>query len=343
MARPGRPPKPKPLHPPHVDSFLDMLVAERGAARNTCQAYGRDLAAAAVWLGGRGVGLDRAGSDDIRDYLAHLAEEEGPAVRTVARRISALRQYFRFLVSEGRRAEDPCAVIDSPRQGRTLPKVLSEAEVEALLAAARNRGGPEGLRLAALLEILYATGLRVTELVGLPLAAVARDGRYLLVRGKSGRERIVPLSGPARDAMAAYLPHRQVFMAPGRQGEQERFLFPSRMSGDGYLTRQRFAQLLKELAPHAGIDPARISPHVLRHAFATHLLDHGVDLRSLQKMLGHADIATTQIYTHVAGERLRRVVADHHPLARSPGTSERPRRASARPLRKGGAREDGEQ
>jgi integrase/recombinase XerD len=316
MARAGRPPKPKPVHAPHVDGFLDMLVAERGAARNTCQAYGRDLAAAAAWLGGRGIGLDRAGSEDLKSYLAYLAETEGPAVRTVARRISALRQYFRFLVSEGRRAEDPCASIDSPRQGRPLPKVLSEEEVEKLLDAARRRGGPEGLRLAALLETLYATGLRVTELVGLPLSAIARDGRYLLVRGKGGRERIVPLSGPARDALEAYLPHRPVFMAPGKEAEQGRFLFPSRKSGDGYLTRQRFAQILKELAPDAGIDPARISPHVLRHAFATHLLDHGADLRSVQKMLGHADIATTQIYTHVVGERLRRVVVGHHPLAK---------------------------
>lgn len=316
MPRRGRPPGPKPVLPPEVDAFLDMLVAERGAAANTRQAYARDLADAGGWLEGRGVALSRAGSDDLRAYLDHLAGGEGTAVRTVARRLSALRQFFRFLVSEGRRAEDPCAAIDGPRQGRPLPKVLSEAEVSALIAAAQDRGGPEGLRLVALLEILYATGLRVSELVGLPRTAIARDGRYLMVRGKGGKDRIVPLSGPARDALAAYLPHRPVFMVEGKADEQDRFLFPSRIAAGGHLTRQRFAQLLKELAPTAGIDPDRVSPHVLRHAFATHLLDHGADLRSVQKMLGHADIGTTQIYTHVAGERLKKVVRDHHPLAR---------------------------
>lgn len=322
MARRGRPPGPKPALPPEVDAFLDMLVAERGAAANTHQAYARDLADAGGWLAGRGVALHRAGSDDLRAYLDHLAGHEGTAVRTVARRLSALRQFFRFLVSEGRRAEDPCIVIDGPRQGRALPKVLSEAEVGALIVAAQARGGPEGLRLVALLEILYATGLRVSELVGLPRSAIARDGRYLMVRGKGGKDRIVPLSGPARDALAAYLPHRGVFMVEGRAQAQDRFLFPSRIAAGGHLTRQRFAQLLKELAPAARIDPERVSPHVLRHAFATHLLDHGADLRSVQKMLGHADIGTTQIYTHVAGERLKKVVRDHHPLARRPETAD---------------------
>jgi integrase/recombinase XerD len=314
MGRPGRPPKPRPAPPPLVDAFLDMLVAERDAAPNTREAYERDLADAASWLGGRAVALEAAGTDELRAYLAHLAA--GTAVRTVARRLSALRQFYRFLVSEGRRAEDPTGALDGPRQGRALPKVLAEGEVGTLLAAAQRRGGPDGLRLVALLEILYATGLRVSELVGLPLSGLARDGRCLIVRGKGGKERMVPLSAPARDALADYLPLREAFLVPGREDRQRPFAFPSRTSAEGHLTRQRFAQLLKELAVEAGLDPARVSPHVLRHAFATHLLDHGADLRSVQMMLGHADIATTQIYTHVVGDRLRRVVNDHHPLAR---------------------------
>ena len=314
MGRPGRPPKAKTPVAPQVEAFLDMLVAERGAAENTREAYERDLVDAAGFLARRGVALEGAGTEDLRAYLAHLAE--GTALRTVARRLSALRQFYRFLVSENLRGEDPAAALDSPKQGRALPKVLTEAEVETLLAAAQRRGGPDGVRLVALLEILYATGLRVSELVGLPLTAMARDGRYLLVRGKGGKERMVPLSDPARTALAAYLPLRGAFMVPGREERQQRFAFPSRTSAEGHLTRQRFAQLLKELSLEAGLDPARVSPHVLRHAFATHLLDHGADLRSVQKMLGHADIATTQIYTHVVGDRLRQVVNRHHPLAR---------------------------
>ncbi|WP_328702998.1 site-specific tyrosine recombinase XerD [Arenibaculum pallidiluteum] len=314
MGRPGRPPKPKPVVAPQVEAFLDMLVAERGAAENTREAYERDLVDAAAFLRGRGVALEAAGTEDLRAYLARLAADS--ALRTAARRLSALRQFFRFLVSEGMRAEDPSAALDSPKQGRPLPKALAETEVEALLAAAQRRGGPDGLRLVALLEILYATGLRVSELVGLPLAGLARDGRYLVVRGKGGKERMVPLSDPARTALAAYLPLRPAFLVPGRVEKQQRYAFPSRTSAEGHLTRQRFAQLLKELSAEAGLDPGRVSPHVLRHAFATHLLDHGADLRSVQKMLGHADIATTQIYTHVVGDRLRQVVTRHHPLAR---------------------------
>ncbi len=320
MKRRGRPCKPRPAPlSPHVDAFLDMLMAERGAALNTRCAYERDLIDAAVWLSGRGLALERAGADDLRGYLEHLARggDAGPtAPRTVARRLSALRQFYRFLVSEGRRVDDPASALDGPRQGRPLPKVLSEEEVAAMIAAAAARGGPEGQRLITLMEVLYATGLRVSELVGLPLSAILRDGRGLIVRGKGGKERMVPLSEPAHAAIAAWLPLRGHFMAPGREGRQQPFLFPSRDSENGHLTRQRFAQLLKELAIEAGIDPEKVSPHVLRHAFATHLLDRGADLRSVQKMLGHADIATTQIYTHVVGDRLRRVVNDHHPLAR---------------------------
>jgi integrase/recombinase XerD len=324
MARRGRPPKPPVPVPPLVEAFLDMLTAERAAAANTRDAYRRDLADAAEWLKGRGGALETAGTDDLHAYLAHLSAGRAAAVRTVARRLSALRQFFRFLVSEGHRAEDPASALDSPTQGRALPKILGEAEVAALLDAVTKRGGAEGARLVALLEILYATGLRVSELVALPVAAVARDGRCLIVRGKGNKERLVPLSGPAREALAAYLPVRRAFLRPDRAALQAPFLFPSRTSAEGHLTRQRFAGVLKEVALDAGLDPARVSPHVLRHAFATHLLDHGADLRSVQKMLGHADIATTQIYTHVLGDRLRKVVQAHHPLARGRRKAEAP-------------------
>ncbi|WP_114392346.1 site-specific tyrosine recombinase XerD [Oleisolibacter albus] len=318
-ARPGRPKKPAPPLPPHVDALLDMLVAERGAAANTRDAYRRDLTDADGFLRQRcATGLDRASSEDLRAYLAHLGDgriKEKASVRTVARRLSALRQYYKFLVSEGLRAEDPSSVLDTPKQGRPLPKILSEDDVGLMLAGAARRGGPEGRRLAALLEILYASGLRVSELVGLSASALSRDGRALLVRGKGGKERLVPLSLPARDALAAYLPDRAYFMVRGREAKQQAFLFPSR-SAAGVLTRRRLGQLLKELALEVGLDPAKVSPHVLRHCFATHLLDHGADLRSVQKMLGHADIGTTQIYTHVVGERLKSTVETHHPLAR---------------------------
>ncbi len=315
----GRPRKPRPASAvPQLENFLDMLMAERGAALNTRQAYERDLSDVALWLAPRGVTLDRASTDDLRAYLMQLSVDggEAPMPRTIARRLSALRQFFRFLVSEGRRVDDPASALDSPKQGRPLPKILSEAEVERMIGVAHTLGGPDGLRLAALLEILYATGLRVSELVGLPLSALLRDGRGLIVRGKGGKERMVPLTDPARAAITAYLPVRATFLVPERGAEQARFLFPSRKTAGGYLTRQRFALLLKDLAITAGIDPEKVSPHVLRHAFATHLIDHGADLRSVQKMLGHADIATTQIYTHVVAERLRKVVTSHHPLAR---------------------------
>jgi integrase/recombinase XerD len=296
-----------------------MMVAERGAAANTHQAYQRDLLDAAAWLAKSGVALGNASSDDLRDYVANLkVGTAAAAVRTVARRLSVLRQFYRFLCSEGGRVDNPCAAIDPPKQGRALPNVLSEAEVEALLDAAARQGGPEGARLTALLELLYATGLRVSELVGLPLAGLHANGISVIVRGKGGKERMVPLSQPAREALAAYLPLRRHFLASRREGVGAHALFPSRTAAEGCLTRQRFAQLLKALALEAGIDPAKVSPHAVRHAFATHLIDHGADLRSVQKMLGHADIATTQIYTHVVGDRLKRMVAEHHPLARAP-------------------------
>ncbi|MCE2509840.1 MAG: site-specific tyrosine recombinase XerD [Alphaproteobacteria bacterium] len=293
-----------------VENFLEMLLAERGVSKNTFDSYHRDLKDLARALAGRGRAIDEATSDDLRAYL-HALEKAGLSPRTSARRLSALRQFYRFLYAEGARADDPSSVLDSPKSGRRLPRYLSEEEVVALLDAVRRKADAKGLRMQALLEILYATGLRVSELVALPLSAIASDKRVLIVRGKGNKERMVPLGEPAMAALEAYRGVRKFFLG---EGEESKWVFPSR-GRTGHLTRQRFLQLLKELAVEAGIDPARVSPHVLRHAFASHLLAHGADLRSVQQMLGHADIATTQIYTHVLRERLRHLVDVHHPLA----------------------------
>ena len=300
----------------YVEAFLEMLAAERGAARLTLAAYRNDLADLAGFLAARGQPVEQADSATLHDYLAGMTARR-LMPRTLARHLSAMRQFFRFLVSDGTRPDDPTAGLDPPRLGRPLPKILGEAEVERLIAAAGDWPAEEGVRLRVLLELLYGTGLRVSELVGLPLAAAQRDPRFLLVRGKGGKERVVPLSPPSRQALACYLECRKHFLPPARQSEAKtaRWLFPSR-GAEGHLSRQRCGQLLKELALAAGLDPGLLSPHVLRHAFASHLLDHGADLRSVQQMLGHADIATTQIYTHVQSERLRRLVETAHPLAR---------------------------
>ncbi|MCH7543506.1 MAG: site-specific tyrosine recombinase XerD [Proteobacteria bacterium] len=294
----------------HVESFLEMLSAERGAAANTLEAYRRDLTRFAARLAARGVSIEAADTDAVRDHIQDLARA-GLAPGTSARHLSSLRQFYRFLFAEGIRRQDATAGIDSPRQGRALPKVLGEAEVDALLAAARAVKGAGGIRLTALLEILYATGLRVSELVTLPLSALPREAGVLIVLGKGAKERMVPLGGAAIEAMTAYRAVRGHFL---RLGREVKWLFPSR-GAKGHLTRQRFAQLLKRLAADASIDPARVSPHVLRHAFASHLLANGADLRSVQQMLGHADISTTQIYTHILDQRLRSLVQAHHPLA----------------------------
>ena len=303
---------------PQLEPFLEMLSAERGAAANTLEAYRRDLQDFDSFLAPRRRRLETAAADDLRAYLGKLARA-GMAPRTAARRLSALRQFYRFLVSEDLRGDDPSAGIDSPRQGRALPKILSEAEVDALLTAVRERRDAEGLRLTALVELLYATGLRVSELVSLRSAAAQRDQRLLIVRGKGNKERMVPLSDAARQSLADYLTVRAAFLPKSGKGDraakrESPWLFPSR-GASGHLTRHRVGQLLKELAARAGIDAAKVSPHVMRHAFASHLLDHGADLRSLQKMLGHADISTTQVYTHVLSERLKSLVHGHHPLA----------------------------
>ncbi len=294
-------------------------MAERNSARNTREAYERDLKDLTRFLAAHGSRPGEAGTGMLRDYLASLVGA-GMAPRSQARRLSALRQFYKFLAAEGLRADDPTATLDAPRLGRSLPKLLNESEVGRLIAAARTLpAGAERTRLVLLLELLYGAGLRVSELVGLPLAAVLRQARMLVLRGKGGKERMVPLGEPVRAALAEYLAERDFFLVKGRPSP---WLFASR-GAKGHLTRQRLTQLLKSLAPAAGIEPSRLSPHVLRHAFATHLLDHGADLRSVQKMLGHADITTTQIYTHVSGERLARLVEAHHPLAgksrRKPG------------------------
>jgi len=311
--------KPSALLSREAQAFIEMLTAERGASKNTEAAYGADLRNLEAFLARRRQKPVTANAEALRAYLKSL-DYLGMTPRTVARRLSVIRQFFRFLLAERLREDDPASTLDSPRLGRPLPKVLSREEVDRLIAATQGQGSAKGRakddadggRMATLLEILYATGLRVSELVTLPLSAVERDPTALIVRGKGDKERQVPLSDPARVAIASWLHVRAAMLG---EGETSRFLFPSR-GRTGHLTRQRFAQLLKEAALAAGLDPARVSPHVLRHAFASHLLEGGADLRSVQLMLGHADIATTQIYTHVLDERLRALVQDKHPLAR---------------------------
>jgi integrase/recombinase XerD len=298
-----------------IERFLEMLSAERNAAANTRAAYKRDLEDAAKFMAARPTALGDAATADLSAYLAAL-DRKGISARSSARRLSALRQFFKFLVAEQLRNDDPSAAIDGPKLGRPLPRLLGEEEMARLIEVCAALDGPSGARLKALVELSYASGLRVSELVGMPLATVLREQPVLIVRGKGSKERMVPLNAPARAALTAYLEHRTAFLPKGAKNSPH--LFPSR-GKQGHLTRQRFGQLLKDLALKAQLDPVRISPHVLRHAFATHLLDHGADLRSLQKMLGHADIATTQIYTHVAGRRLADLVEAHHPLAAGRG------------------------
>ncbi len=293
-----------------LEPFLEMLAVERGASRHTLAAYRRDLEDAAVFLRGRGSALEQATAEELRAFLARL-DGLGLKSSTIARKLSALRQYFRFLYLERVRPDEPTQHLDRPKLARGLPRYLSIAEVTALLDVAAGRPGDDGARLTALLELLYATGLRVSELVGLPLAALAHDRQSLRVRGKGDKERVVPIGGAARRALERWLAVRHgQDLAPS----QRQWLFPSR-GRQGHMTRQRVAQLLAGVAVEAGIDPGRLSPHVLRHAFASHLLAGGADLRTVQAMLGHADIATTEIYTHLQPERLQQVVATHHPLA----------------------------
>ena len=308
--------------------FLDMLAAERGAGTNTLAAYGRDLADFSAHLAALARPLATATTDDVRGYLSRL-NKRGFAAASVARRLSAIRQLYRFLYAEGHRRDDPSAILEGPKRGRTVPKVLSIAEVDRLLAASRRAGeaadlsAPEALRaarLTCLIEVLYATGLRVSELVTLPASAADRQARMLIVRGKGNKERMVPLNEAAKQAMRDYLALLAAAspQAAGRQAAKpqakSKWLFPS-FGESGHLTRQHFARDLKELAAAAGLRADQVSPHVLRHAFASHLLHNGADLRVVQTLLGHADISTTQIYTHVLEERLKSLVRDLHPLA----------------------------
>ena len=298
-----------------IELFLDMLSAERGASRNTLAAYARDLADFSEHVGAARRCIADARTEDIRAYLGTLATR-GFAAASVARRLSAIRQLYRFLYAEGRRKDDPSAIIEGPRRGRTIPKVLSIADVDRLLEQARaGIAETEQLerlraaRLACLLEVLYATGLRVSELVALPVSAAERNARMLIVRGKGGKERLVPLNEAAKAAMGDYL----ALLADAGRGQKSKWLFPS-FGESGHLTRQHFARDLKTLAAAAGLRSDQVSPHVLRHAFASHLLHNGADLRVVQTLLGHADISTTQIYTHVLEERLKSLVRDLHPL-----------------------------
>jgi len=289
-----------------IESFLDMMSAERGASVNTIAAYRRDL----LDFAGR-ADMKRATRDDVRKYLAVLTKA-GIAGSSQARKLSALRQFFGFLYTDGIRKDDPTSAIDAPKRARPLPKIIARDDIDALIGAARQQESPEGLRLLCIVEMLYAAGLRVTELAGLPLASVRGKDGFIIVRGKGRKERMAPLNPSAREAIKAYLDVREEFVP---KGNQSKFLFPSR-SAEGYLTRRRVHQMLKELALKANIDPDKLSPHVLRHAFATHLVEGGADLRSVQTLLGHADIATTQIYTHVASDRLTAVMEAAHPLSR---------------------------
>ncbi|MGQ3096721.1 MAG: site-specific tyrosine recombinase XerD [Brevundimonas aurantiaca] len=296
---------------PQIEAFLEMMAVERDASPHTLAAYGRDLADAESALSSDG-GLMQAPAEAVEAWFADLSRR-GLSAATAARRRSSVRQFYRFALAEGWRTDDPSRRLDAPRQGRPLPRSLSRDEIDRLLAAAAARDAAAGLRLVALVELAYASGLRVSELLGLKVEAVRRDPAYLIVRGKGGKERLAPLNPAARTALKAWLTARDARRKP--EAPDSPWLFPS-SSRSGHLTPRRFAQLLDEAAVTAGLDPARVSPHVLRHAFATHLLEGGADLRVVQTLLGHADIATTQIYTHVATDRLAQVVQQNHPLAR---------------------------
>ena len=308
-----------------IQRFLEMLVAERGLALNSRLAYRRDLVAVTDWLKQHQKNLISAKKEDLSTYLVALSKS-GVSRQTTARRLSALRQYYRFLIGESVREDDPTAMIDSPKAVRRLPKIVSAREIADIINATSHLERIDSQRLRALIEILYATGMRVSELVSLPLSALSRDLDYLRVRGKGGHERMLPLGKTAQKALATYLDTAQT-AGRGKTAIQEKnwnhkasrhWLFPS-SGASGHLSRQYFARLLKKAATRAGLDPGRVSPHVLRHAFATHLLENGMDLRHLQQLLGHADIATTQIYTHVSPQRLRDLIESHHPLAKMKG------------------------
>ena len=305
---------------PEIEAFLEMIVAERGASSNTIEAYRRDLTSFATYIqvADSSATVTKVTPEQINQYMMSLSKL-GRKPSTLSRHLSALRQFYQFLVSENWASENPTATIDPPRPQRSLPKILGEKEVLTLLECARTQNTPEGLRLYAMLETLYATGLRVSELISLPFMAIHPNKSFLHIKGKGGKERLVPLSEPALAAINTYLNVRPLFLKrAGPVGEK--WLFPSK-NNEGHITRQRFGQMLKDLALSSGLAPQKLSPHVVRHAFATHLLAHGADLLAIQKLLGHADLSTTQIYTHVVTDHLKNLVTDHHPLSSRPLTS----------------------
>ncbi len=309
-----------------LESFLEMMSAERGAAANTLSSYEHDLSDLREFLAGRGQSLTGAATPDLSAYLTHLSTQ-GFAATSQARRLSSMRQFYRFLYSEGLRGDDPTGIIDAPKKGLSLPKTMSVADVTGLLRIAAEEAATAGpgqlarIRMHLLLELLYATGMRVSELVSLPVKVLRQEGRFLMIRGKGNKDRMVLLSRAAIEAMEKYDAARKA-LAPdkakaGKKAEapESPWLFPS-SSKEGHLPRQVFARDLKDIAIRAGLTPSAVSPHVLRHAFASHLLQNGADLRAVQELLGHSDISTTQIYTHVLEERLQELVQTHHPLAK---------------------------
>ncbi|NTZ91336.1 site-specific tyrosine recombinase XerD [Agrobacterium tumefaciens] len=309
-----------------LESFLEMMSAERGAAANTLSSYEHDLTDLREFLGGRGQSLTEAATPDLSAYLTHLSAQ-GFAATSQARRLSSMRQFYRFLYSEGLRSDDPTGIIDAPKKGLSLPKTMSVAEVTKLLRIAAEEAAIAGpgqlarIRMHLLLELLYATGMRVSELVSLPVKVLRQEGRFLMIRGKGNKDRMVLLSRAAIEAMEKYDAARKALVPEkakaGKKADapESPWLFPS-SSKEGHLPRQVFARDLKDIAIRAGLTPSAVSPHVLRHAFASHLLQNGADLRAVQELLGHSDISTTQIYTHVLEERLQELVQTHHPLAK---------------------------
>ena len=329
MARPGRPAKERPLVSKWINSYLEMLASEKGAAQNTISAYDRDLIDIDLFMQSRNTSVEAAKTADIKAYVDELTNKtqikgdrkNKTTARTVARRISALRQFYKFIISEGVREDEPTSTIEAPKQKRTLPKILTEEEMNHVIKVAGQKGNASSKRLVCLLEMIYSTGLRVSELVSLPLTAYQEDSQFMIVDGKGGRERMVPLTSAAQKALAEYVANRKGFIGEGDDGTQAQWLFPSKTSLKGHLTRQRFAQMLKDLSKAAGMPMGKVSPHIIRHAFATHLLKNGADLRAVQKMLGHADIATTQIYTHMLDEEVNEKVQAKHPMGQKTGTN----------------------
>ena len=325
MARPGRPAKARPNVSKWITSFLEMMVSEKGAAQNTIAAYDRDLIDIDLYMQARNTTLEASKPVDFKAYVQELSNKtqikgdrsNKTTPRTVSRRISAARQFYKFIISEGIREDDPTSTIEAPKQKRTLPKIMSEQEINHAITVAAQKGNAASKRLVTLLEMIYSTGLRVSELVGLPLSTYQADSEFMIVEGKGGRERMVPLTPSAKKSLQEYVAVRERFVGEGDDGTQAQWLFPSKTSIKGHLTRQRFAQMLKDLSKAADFPMGKLSPHAIRHSFATHLLQNVADLRAVQKMLGHADIATTQIYTQMLDEEVNQKVQDNHPMSKT--------------------------